>query len=59
LFGLALFLEAEMNVARINCAHDNEEVWQNMIELLRAASKKTGIPCTVYMDLLDKKVAYI
>ena len=28
-------LEAGMNIARINCAHDNEEVWENMIALVR------------------------
>ena len=49
-------LETGMNVARINCAHDNEDVWQNMIELLHAASEKTGIPCKVYMDLGGPKM---
>jgi pyruvate kinase len=44
-------LEAGMNVARINCAHDNKEIWQNMIDLVHAASKTTGIPCKIYMDL--------
>jgi pyruvate kinase len=49
-------LEAGMNVARINCAHDNEKIWAQMIELLRHASEKTGIPCKVYMDIGGPKM---
>ncbi len=36
-------LENGMNVARINCAHDNKEIWENMIRLVRKATKETGL----------------
>jgi pyruvate kinase len=49
-------LEAGMNIARINCAHDNEEVWKKMIGLVEQATKKTGIPCKIYMDLAGPKI---
>lgn len=49
-------LEAGMNVARINCAHDDEKVWDNMISLVKQASQKTGIPCKIYMDLAGPKL---
>jgi len=49
-------LEAGMNIARINCAHDNEEIWKNMIELTTMASEKTGIPCKIYMDIAGAKM---
>jgi pyruvate kinase len=50
-----LLLEG-MNIARINCAHDSPEVWENMIELVRMASDKTGLPCKIYMDLAGPKM---
>jgi len=49
-------LEAGMNIARINCAHDNEETWGNMINLLKHACEKTGLPCKVYMDIGGPKM---
>ena len=49
-------LVAGMNVARINCAHDNLEIWENMIGLVRTAIEKEGIPCKVYMDLPGPKM---
>lgn len=49
-------LEAGMNIARINCAHDDQDVWENMIGLIRRASVKTGIPCKVYMDMAGPKL---
>jgi pyruvate kinase len=45
-----------MNVARINCAHDNKLIWQNMIKLVHKASKETGLPCKIYMDLAGPKM---
>lgn len=35
-------LEAGMNIARINCAHDNKEIWENMIALIRGSSDLSG-----------------
>ena len=49
-------LEAGMNVARINCAHDNKETWQKMVDLVHAACQQTGIPCKIYMDLAGPKM---
>jgi pyruvate kinase len=49
-------LEAGMNVARINCAHDDEKTWDNMIGLVKEASEKTGIPCKIYMDLAGPRL---
>lgn len=49
-------LEAGMNIARINCAHDNKEIWENMIALIRGSSELTGIPCKIFMDLAGSKI---
>lgn len=49
-------LEAGMRIARINCAHDDETVWKNMIFLIHQASEDTGIPCKIYMDLAGPKM---
>ncbi len=45
-----------MNVARINCAHDNEAIWAGMIHLLQKACHKTGKSCKIYMDLAGPKI---
>ncbi|WP_017549489.1 pyruvate kinase [Salinicoccus carnicancri] len=45
-----------MNMARINCAHDDSEVWQAMIENIRKAEKKTGHTCRVLMDISGPKI---
>ncbi len=50
------FLEEGMNVARINCAHDDEETWAKMIKTLRKAMATTGKPCRIYMDLAGPKL---
>ncbi|MBO9682998.1 MAG: hypothetical protein J7502_10085 [Flavisolibacter sp.] len=49
-------LKAGMNVARINCAHDDEATWLQMIKMIRDASEFSGIPCKVYMDLAGPKM---
>lgn len=45
-----------MQVARINCAHDDEEVWLTMIKQIKSAEKKTGLSCKIYMDLAGPKI---
>jgi pyruvate kinase len=45
-----------MNVARINCAHDDETVWLKMIENLKKISLETGKSCKIYMDLAGPKI---
>ena len=40
-----------MDVARINCAHDDASAWAQMAEHVRRASAETGRPCRVCFDL--------
>lgn len=49
-------LQNGMNIARINCAHDDEFTWLKMINQVRKASEETGIPCKIYMDLAGPKI---
>ena len=49
-------VQSGMNVARINCAHDDESVWFRMIQHVRRASQVTGLPCRIYMDLAGPKI---
>ena len=53
---LSSLLEAGMNIARINCSHDNLEVWRNMIFNLQRAIEITKLQCSVYMDLSGPKI---
>jgi pyruvate kinase len=53
---LKSLLRAGMSIARINCAQDGPQRWKIMIRNLRAASRDTGIPCTVLMDLSGPKL---
>jgi pyruvate kinase len=45
-----------MNCARINCAHDSTEDWQEMIENVHKASKKLRKKCKISMDLGGPKI---
>ena len=45
-----------MNVARINCAHDDEATWNKMIQQLKKACRFTGLTCKIYMDLAGPKI---
>jgi pyruvate kinase len=49
-------LQSGMNVARINCAHDDESTWFRMIQHIKRASKITGLDCKIYMDLAGPKI---
>lgn len=49
-------LKKGMGTARINCAHDDESVWQEMVDRIRRASKETGIPCKIHVDLAGPKI---
>lgn len=49
-------LQNGMNVARINCAHDNEATWSRMIQHLKRACRYTGLRCKIYMDLAGPKI---
>lgn len=49
-------LEAGMNCARINCAHDGPAEWERMIRHLHRAKKATGRACRTFMDLGGPKI---
>jgi pyruvate kinase len=49
-------LQNGMNVARINCAHDDETTWLKMVLLLRKACQETGLNCKIYMDIAGPKI---
>lgn len=52
-------LQSGMNIARINCAHDNESIWFRMIQHIKRASRITGNNCKIYMDLAGPKIRTI
>ncbi len=45
-----------MSVARINCAHDDEVIWKQLIDVIKEASGHTGKDCKIYMDLAGPKL---
>lgn len=45
-----------MDCARINCAHDDAEVWGRMVAHLRSAERDLGKPCKIFMDLAGPKL---
>ncbi|HEY9265002.1 MAG TPA: pyruvate kinase, partial [Mycobacterium sp.] len=45
-----------MNLARINCAHDDPDAWRAMAGHVRRASELTGRSCLVAMDLAGPKL---
>lgn len=45
-----------MDVARINCAHDDREAWRAMAAAVRAAGGATGRRLTVLMDIAGPKI---
>jgi len=47
---------AGMNVARINCAHDDPDAWTRMIENVRTAAEEANTECRVMMDLAGPKL---
>jgi len=49
-------LEKGMTCARINCAHDDPVVWQQMIRNIRLAETEMGRPCRILMDLAGHKI---
>lgn len=49
-------VEAGMNLARINCAHDGPAAWNRMIDHVSRARGRTGRACRVAMDLAGPKI---
>ncbi|MDA3878628.1 MAG: pyruvate kinase [Halothiobacillus sp.] len=48
-------IEAGMEVARINCAHDDISTWRNMTAQVRSAALALSRPCRVQADLAGPK----
>jgi pyruvate kinase len=48
-------MNAGMDCARINCAHDDPEMWGQMVERVRAAAARLERPCRVMMDIAGPK----
>jgi len=49
-------MEHGMDVARINCAHDNQQIWKQMINHIRQAEKELGKSCKILMDVAGPKI---
>ena len=49
-------VEAGMDVMRVNCAHDTEREWGQMIANMRRANQEAGKHCRVAMDLAGPKL---
>jgi pyruvate kinase len=49
-------VESGMDIARINCAHDDESIWLRMIENIKRARREVGRGCRVLMDLAGPKL---
>jgi len=48
-------IEAGMEIARINCAHDDAPTWLAMIQRVRAAALAQGRECRIQADLAGPK----
>jgi pyruvate kinase len=53
---LRKLIRAGMSVARINCALGDPRQWKTVIRNVRAASRETGLPCRILMDLSGPKL---
>ncbi|MCO4810820.1 MAG: hypothetical protein KC572_04405 [Gammaproteobacteria bacterium] len=53
---VAEMLAAGMNLARINCAHDDPTTWKRMVENIRRAADDAGAECRIVMDLSGPKL---
>jgi pyruvate kinase len=49
-------INSGMDIARINCAHDDETIWLRMIENINRANEETGQTCRIMMDLAGPKL---
>lgn len=49
-------IAAGMNIARINCAHNDAHTWTRMIGNVRQAAADTGAACRIVMDLAGPKL---
>lgn len=49
-------IKSGMNVARINAAHDDEEVWQAIIENIHEVANELGRKVKILMDIAGPKI---
>jgi pyruvate kinase len=49
-------VQCGMNIARINCAHDDVQAWRAMAHHVRTAAADAGTTCLVAMDLAGPKL---
>ncbi len=49
-------LKQGMDCMRINCAHDNADIWLKMIQNLKMAMQSLDMPCRIVMDLAGPKL---
>ncbi len=49
-------INAGMENARINCSHDNQDIWEKISVNIREITKRTGRDCRIYMDLPGPKL---
>lgn len=49
-------VKSGMNVARINCSHDNEQVWKQMIDNVKKAADKLKKDVRIQMDISGPKI---
>lgn len=53
---VAEMIAAGMNIARINCAHDDAAAWSRMVNNVRTASAAADEDCRIIMDLPGPKL---
>jgi pyruvate kinase len=53
---VAALVNKGMTCARINCAHDEPNVWKKMIANVRRAETEIGRSCRILMDLAGHKI---
>jgi len=53
---VARLVEAGMDIARVNCAHDDRDVWGRMAQNVRTAAQAAGRSVLVSMDLPGPKL---
>ncbi len=53
---LVALMKQGMDCARINCAHDDPEIWTQMLHHLQRAQAAAGRRCSVLMDLAGHKI---
>ncbi|PPD44093.1 MAG: pyruvate kinase [Methylocystis sp.] len=53
---VSALIDAGMDCARVNCAHDDAGAWKRMIANVRAAAARQQRPCRILMDIAGPKL---